>query len=206
MGHRLWAGLSARPAVTVEDGRTLLRVDGIIQSVAVDERYVPDVWDAMLPVRRPASALILGQGGGTTATILTQRYGPIPIVGIERDPRIATLARERFGLEHHPNIQTIVADAFEFVTSCQMRFDLICVDLYVAGHMEHGVLAADFLRRLSHILSPEGSVTFNFWGSRYLPDQLRRLQRVLAVEDIIEVGQNVVVRCTHRPLVTVLPR
>jgi spermidine synthase len=190
----------------VEDGRTLLRVDGVIQSVAVDERYVPDVWDAMLPVRRPASALILGQGGGTTATILTVRYGPIPIVGIERDPRIATLARERFGLEHHPNIQTVVADAFEFVTSCQVRFDLICVDLYVAGHMEHGVLGAEFLGRLSHLLGLEGTITFNFWASCYLPDHLRRLQRVLVVEDMIEVGQNVVVRCAHRPLVTVLPR
>jgi spermidine synthase len=206
VGHRVWAGERARPVVTVEDGRTLLRVDGVIQSVAVNERYVPDIWDAMLPIRRPTSALILGQGGGTTATLLTEHYGPIPILGVERDARIAELARERFGLEHHPNIQTVVADAFEFVATCQARADLICVDLYVAGHMQHGVLGADFLRQVSRILRPEGTVTFNIWASRFLPDQLRRLQRVLAVEDIVEVGRNVVVRCTHRPLVTVLPR
>jgi spermidine synthase len=206
VGQRVWAGAQARPVVTVEGGRTLLRVDGVIQSVAVDEQHVPDVWDAMLPVRRPASALILGQGGGTTATLLTQRYGPIPIVGIERDPRIAALARERFGLERHPNIQTVVADAFAFVAACQASFDLICVDLYVAGHMEHGVLGADFLRQLVRILTPEGTVTFNFWSSRYLPDQIRRLQRALAVEDVVEVGHNVVVRCARRPLVTILPR
>lgn len=206
MGQKVWAGAQVRPVVTVEEGRTLLRVDGVIQSVAVDEHHVPDIWDAMLPVRRPASALILGQGGGTTATLLTNHYGPIPIVGIERDPRIAALARERFGLERHPNIQTVVADAFAFVANCQACFDLICVDLYVAGHMEHGVLAVDFLRQLNRILTPDGTITFNIWSSRYLSDQIRRLQRALAVEDVVEVGRNVVVRCTHRPLVTVLPR
>jgi spermidine synthase len=148
---------------------------------------------------------MLGLGGGTTATLLSARFGSVPIVGVERDARIVALARERFGLDRHPNVQIVVADAFDFVATCQERFDLICVDLYVAGHMEHGVLGSDFLRRLSQILAHDGTVTFNLWSSRYLSDQLRRLQRVFAVEDIVEVGRNVVIRCIHRPLVTVLP-
>ena len=41
----------ARPRVLVEEGRTVLRVGGAIQSVAVDAAYTPDVWDAMLPRR-----------------------------------------------------------------------------------------------------------------------------------------------------------
>ncbi|MGH2503248.1 MAG: hypothetical protein ACRDID_12125, partial [Ktedonobacterales bacterium] len=63
MAKRDGRGEAARglaPRVTLEDGRKALRVGGVIQSVAVDERYIPDVWDAMLPLRQPASALILG--------------------------------------------------------------------------------------------------------------------------------------------------
>lgn len=206
MGRGEWAGARARPVVTVEEGRTLLRVGGVIQSVLVDEHHEPDVWDAMLPLRRPESALILGLGGGTIASLLTRRFGPIPVVGVERDARIAALARESFGLNRQPNVQIVVADAFAFLPQCQVRFDLICVDLFVAGKMEHGVLSPDFLRAINHAMTTDGSVVFNLWNSPYLDDQLRRLHRVLTVQDVVEVGQNVVVRGGRRSCVTVLPR
>lgn len=198
--------MKARPVVSLEDGRTLLRVGGVIQSVLVDQQHQPDVWDAMLPASCPDRALILGLGGGTIATLLTQRFGPIPIVGVERDPRIAELARQTFGLAALPNVQIAVADAFAFLPQCQTHFDLVCVDLYVAGHMEHGILGGDFLRQINRILTPTGTAVFNIWRSAYLHDQLRRLQRVLNVLDITELGSgNVIVRCAARPLVTILP-
>jgi hypothetical protein len=75
--------------VRLENGRNVLRVGGVIQSVGVDASHIPDVWDAMLPQERPASALILGLGGGTIATLMTRRWGPLPIIGVERDPAIA---------------------------------------------------------------------------------------------------------------------
>lgn len=205
MGRGEWAGTRERPLVSVEDGRTLLRVGGVIQSVAVDARYQSDVWDAMLPTRAPAHALILGLGGGTIATLLNRQFGPVPTVGVERDPRIARLAREAFGLDGLRNVQIEVEDAFAFLRRCQVRFDLICVDLYVAGKMEHGVLDPEFLRQLDRVLTPEGEAVFNFWSSPHLADQLRRLQRVLAIDGVTEVDRNVVVRCRHQPFVNVLP-
>jgi spermidine synthase len=206
VGRGEWAGARACPVVSLEKGRTLLRVGGVIQSVLVDEHHQPDVWDAMLPVQRPESVLILGLGGGTIASLLTRRFGPVPIMGVERDARIAALARESFGLSKQPNVQIVVADAFDFLPRCQVRFDLICVDLYVAGKMEHGVLSPDFLRALNRTLTPAGSAVFNLWSSPYLDDQLRRVQRGLHVQDILEVAHNVIVRCGHRPYVTMLPR
>ena len=206
MARKAWSGTQVRPVVSVEDGRTLLRVGGVIQSVAVDERHEPDVWDAMLPVHQPECALVLGLGGGTTATLLTRRFGALPILGVERDPRIARLAQERFGLAELANVQVLVADAFAFLPRCPTRFDLICVDLYVAGKMEHGVLGTEFLRVVSRALTPEGTATFNLWRSPYLADQLRRLGRELVVRETVEVGENIVVHCGPRPLVTIVPR
>jgi spermidine synthase len=184
-----------RPDVRLEDGRKVLRVGGVIQSVAVDSTYVRDVWDAMLPYAQPASALILGLGGGTIATLLTQRYGPLPIVGVERDPAVAWLARREFGLDRLPNVSVVVADAFTFARDCRDQFGAICVDLYVAGKMVHGVLAAAFQRDIARLLSAEGVATFNLWRSPYLGDQLRRLSRELRVCDVKEVDENIVVQC-----------
>jgi spermidine synthase len=191
------AGGSVR--VTSEQGRALLRVAGVIQSVAVDERHEPDVWDAMIPARRPEATLILGMGGGTIAALLTRRYGPLPIVGVEHDPHIVQLARETFGMRDLPHVQIVEADAISFVRQCRATFDLICVDLYAGGKMAHGVLDASFLRAVSQLLSRDGVITINLWATAYLPDHMRRIQRVLPVRDVVEVGSNIVVHCGRWP-------
>ncbi len=190
-------GAAVRPVVALEDGRKVLRVGGIIQSVSVDSSYSRDVWDAMLPSTPPANALILGLGGGTIATLLTQRHGSLPIVGVERDPAVAWLARHEFGLDLLPNVRIVVADAFAFLRDCRDPFDAICVDLFVAGKMAHGVLAAPFLRDVARVLSPEGVATVNLWRSPYLDDQLRRLSRELRICGITEVDDNIVVLCSR---------
>ncbi len=196
MGRGGVQGGIARPVVAVEGGRKVLRVGGIIQSVHVDETYTPDIWDAMLPEKKPRNALILGLGGGTMATLLTRRWGDLPITGIERDPAVALLARTEFGLARHEHVRILVADAFEWIARCDERYDTICVDLYTAGKMAHGVLGTNFLWNVARALAPGGTVTFNLWRSPYLEDQVRRLARVFVVEERISVEDNVVIRCT----------
>lgn len=190
----------ATPFVTIEAGRKVLRVGGVIQSVSVDETYARDIWDAMLPRERPENALILGLGGGTIASLMTQRWGQIPIVGVERDAAVAWLARHEFGLAALPNVEVMVADAFEFTRTCQRQFDAICVDLYVAGRMSHGVLGGAFLRDIERLLTPEGIATVNLWRGPYLTDQLHRLGRHLSIREVTEVEENVVVTCGRRPV------
>jgi spermidine synthase len=197
MGRRVVIDISARPVVAREDGRKVLRVGGVIQSVHVDETYQPDIWDAMLPSERPERMLILGLGGGTMAALLTKRWGEVPIVGVERDPAVVWLARTEFGLDALEHVQIVTEDAFTFVRRCEDCFDAICVDLYTAGKMAHGVLDPTFLRDVAELLIPDGVVMFNLWRSPYLADQLRRLKRVFAVREVVEVDDNVVVRCGH---------
>jgi spermidine synthase len=186
----------ARPVVLTEAGRKVLRVGGVIQSVHVDEHYEPDVWDAMLPRERPANALILGLGGGTMAQLLTSRFGQLPITGVERDPAVIWLARHEFGLDQLPHVRIVAADAFTFVRESRERYGAICVDLYTAGKMAHGVFDPAFLRATRCLLTPGGTATFNLWRSPHLADQLRRVGRMLCIRDIIDVDENVVVRCS----------
>ncbi len=182
------------PLVEERDGRKALVVGGYVQSISVEEDHVWDVWDALIPRQRhPWRVLILGSGGGTIATLLTQRFGPIAITAIERDPEIVRLSREEFGLSALTNVTIIEADAFTWVDSCDQTFDLICVDLYVAGNLVHGTLATPFLRQLASLLIPGGIVTFNLFRTRRIPEQLHRLQHIFTIIERIEVGGNIIV-------------
>jgi spermidine synthase len=192
-------GAQQTPIAVIEQGRLVMRVGGIIQSVGVDETYQADIWDAMVPRQQPANALILGLGGGTIAHLLTQRFGPLPITGVERDPAVVWLAKRQFGLDALPHLNIVVEDAFAYVQRCCETYDAICVDLYTAGKMAHGVLGGRFLRDVARLLTPEGVATLNLWRSPYLEDHLRRVRRELLVRDIVEVDENLVVHCS-RPI------
>lgn len=192
-------GARQTPIAVVEQGRLVLRVGGVIQSIGVDEAYQADIWDALLPHNQPANALILGLGGGTVAHLMTQRFGPLPITGVECDPVVVWLARQQFGLDAHEHVRIVVADAFDYVRRCHETYDAICVDLYTAGKMAHGVLGARFLRDVARLLAPEGEATINLWRSPYLDDHLRRIGRELLVREVVEVEENLVVRCGRFP-------
>jgi spermidine synthase len=186
--------MPATPYIEDRDGRKALIVENVVQSIAVEADHPFDVWDAFLPRQRlPWRALILGAGGGTIATLLTERCGPIRIVAIERDPAVTQLAREEFGLKHLANVELIEADAFEWIATCDELFDLICVDMYVAGEMAHGTLATAFLRQVAQLLTPGGIAAFNLFKTKRLPEQLHRLQRVFNIAEEIHIGGNVVV-------------
>ncbi|HEY1390913.1 MAG TPA: hypothetical protein VGF38_20425 [Ktedonobacterales bacterium] len=193
-------GARQTPIVVVEQGRLVLRVGGVIQSVGVDETYQADIWDALLPHHQPANALILGLGGGTIAHLMTQRFGPLPITGVEFDPAVVWLARQQFGLDAHEHVRIVVADAFDYARRCREIYDAICVDLYTAGKMAHGVLGGRFLRDVGRLLSPEGEATINLWRSPYLDDHLRRIGRELLVREVVAVEENLVVRCGRLPV------
>jgi hypothetical protein len=66
--------------------------------------------------------------------------------------------------------------------------------------MARGVLGGRFLRDVGHLLSPEGEATINLWRSPYLDDQLRRIGRELLVREVVEVEENLVVRCGRLPI------
>ena len=190
-----WAADGERVRLGEDGGRLALLVDGVVQSVAVDGADLGEsYWSAMIPDVRPRSALLLGLGAGTIARLLTDRFGPVPIVGVERDPAVVALGRMHFGLDL-PNLEVVVEDAFAFVDACSRTFDFIGVDLYDGLVLARGTLAKPFLRRLRALLTPGGCVVFNLALTRRLPRQLHRLSQVFHVARTVDVGFNVVVYC-----------
>jgi spermidine synthase len=175
----------------VDRGRPAVLADGVVQSVA-PSTAAGGYWEAMLPEHRPRRALLLGFGAGTLAHLLVDRFGPLPIVGVDNDPRMLALARSAFG-PLPPNVDLVLADAFAFVELCAGRFDYVAVDLFRAGHPARGVTGQPFLRALRRALMPGGRVAFNLFRDAHTARRLRRIATRFTVTHVKHVRDNVVV-------------
>lgn len=192
------SALSTTVDVGEDEGRRALIVDGVVQSIAADDvKGEMDCWRAQVPDVKPGRTLILGLGGGTVAHLITRRFGPVLIVGVERDHAIVEAARSDLGLDL-PNLTIVVGDAFEFVRAGGEQFDLICVDLYRGGRLERSTLGKPFLRDLRRKLSPGGTVVFNLFRERRTQQRLARLGQFFRAVKTVQVGQNVVIHCRAR--------
>lgn len=177
-----------------DDGRRVLLVDGVVQSISPQDGEVAGgYWAAMVPPAPPRRALILGFGGGTLARLLVARWGPrIQIVGVDDDVAVTETARAAGWLDV-PETTIELVDAFTFVQHCNERFDYIAVDLYRADTFVGRSLTRPFLRRLYQLLVPSGSLAVNLFLDAYLPRRIDRIAAVFEVRARIPVGGNLVV-------------
>jgi spermidine synthase len=189
-------GRRSRPVVRVEGGRKVLRVAGVIQSVEAPGRDRPDLWDALVPrMRGVRRALVLGLGGGTVASVLLRRFPSVAITAVDDDARMLDIARRDFGLGQREQVRMEVADAFAFVEREAGPYELISVDLFRGARMPPRVLSERFLGHLRRLAAAGGMVTFNFAHTSDIARRVRRLDRVLPVRALVEIGGNVVAHC-----------
>jgi predicted O-methyltransferase YrrM len=192
---------------------TALEVGGVVQSVSVpgsspDDASAPrdaeprpgpggGYWGLLLPPSCPGRALLLGLGAGTVAQLLARRCPDTALVGIERDPEVLVVAREAFALDSLARLEVVEADAFTWVAehavSSPGAFDLICLDLFVAGRLAPGTLATPFLRQLAALLAPGGTLTVNLMVTARTPEQVQRLRRVFTLTRELRLRGNLVV-------------
>ena len=89
----------------------------------------------------------------------------------------------------------MVEDAFEYVEECDLQFDFIAVDLFAGYDFQRGVLSKLFLRKLKLMAGRGGEVVFNLFKDKRTQLHLTRLERVLRLSRVDEVGKNVIVHC-----------
>lgn len=181
--------------VAEDAGRKALIVDGAVQSVAPEDGHRGSgYWAAMIPDNCPHRTLILGVGAGTVAHLLTRRFGPVPIIGVDDDPEVVGVGRSEFGLTL-TNLQIVIGDAFGYVGSTPERFDLILVDLYHGPNPARGLVSAPFIRALRRVLLPRGQVVFNLFSAYLTPTRLARLQSSFRLTSVVPAGSNRIVFC-----------
>lgn len=108
----------------------------------------------------PANALVLGLGGGLAANLFIEKN--YRCTGVELDPRILNVARERFFL--NPAVITREDDARHYLNTCSERFDVVLVDVFRSEEQPSHVLTSESLVRLRSQLSRSGRLLINWHG------------------------------------------
>jgi len=118
---------------------------------------VKDVWTPVIKSLsrtyhlEPKTCLILGLAGGTVAKMLSDKFHPREIVGVEIDPIMIDLGKKYLSLGKIPNLKIVIADAKSYIINHKSYFDLILVDLYLGDQLPEFVYEAKFLAKLAKL-------------------------------------------------------
>lgn len=127
------------------------------------------IWDLFLiapffvpgtPPRPITSMGLIGLAAGTVALEYTQIYGPIPIDGVELDPKIIEVGKQYFGMTE-PNLRAIADDGRNFLQTRAGKYDVIAVDAYRQPYIPFHLTTVEFFTAVRDHLAYDGVVALN---------------------------------------------
>jgi len=128
--------------------------------------YTHGYWDDVLLApyfasgRVPGRVALVGLAGGTVARQFTAMDGPIPIDGVELDPKIVDVGRRYFHMTE-PNLHVTVADGRYWMATRAARYDVILVDAYRQPYIPFYLTTREFFESAKAHLQPDGVVAIN---------------------------------------------
>jgi len=113
-------------------------------------------------VRSFNSVLVLGVAGGSVIKTLVDEISyKGKITGVEIDPKVIEIANTYFGLNEIPNLEIVIADAFEYVLMCRTTYDLIIIDIFKDTEMPNFLFEDFFIKHIKQLLNVNGFILFN---------------------------------------------
>ena len=129
-----------------------------------------------LPVQ---NILVLGVAGGTVIHQLSQMFPKANITGVDIDDEMIRLGKKYFELDMVPHLSLITADARQFVTRKNKKYDLIVLDLFIGREIPVFVASREFLSTLKGLLAPHGRLFINFLQEKEYGKKADKLDKTL---------------------------
>ena len=143
---------------------------GIHSVYCPDELRTEGPWDYFLvapffnspphPPDRVQSVALIGLAAGTMSRQYTAVYGPIPIDGVEIDPKIVEVGLAYFEMGQ-PNLSAIVADGRYFISHSDRRYSVIGIDAYRLPYIPPHLTTVEFFSEVRDHLTDDGVVVIN---------------------------------------------
>jgi spermidine synthase len=106
--------------------------------------------------------LILGFGVGSIPVMLNKKFKMNPqYTGVEADSTIVYWAKKYLSKELLSKLDLENTDAGDFIATCESKFDLVCVDLFVEDSIPEIFLTESFVSDLCELLQPNGLIMWN---------------------------------------------
>ncbi len=116
-------------------------------------------------VDRVKRLAVIGLAAGTIPRLFTAIYGPIPIDGIEIDPKIVQVGRDYFGMTE-PNLNVIVGDGRAALANSTRQYDVIAVDAFRVPYIPWHLTTREYLQDLQRHLTSDGVLAINVGRTR----------------------------------------
>lgn len=143
----------------------LLLINGICQTIIVNNREVVSTWKYVHSISRLAStkrnktALLLGMGGGSIATELNKLNIKADLVDI--DGRMFEISKKYF--YYNDSISTFyLDDARHYVNTCKKKYDLIILDVASGENQPSNLFTKEGFKQVFSCLTEDGIVILNF--------------------------------------------
>lgn len=108
------------------------------------------------------NVLLLGFGLGSIPYMLEKKFGKkYAYTGVELDEAVIYLASKYVMDELKSEIELIHADAYAFISQNKIKYDLICIDIFIDDKIPEIFLTKEFLCLASETLSKNGCLLFN---------------------------------------------
>ncbi len=117
---------------------------------------IKELWEKTLKRFKIADSrfkkwLILGLATGTAAKIISDKYQPVKIVGVEIDSKMLDIGHRYFDLDAIPNLKIINQDANLYALNSKPCFDFVLVDLYLGDQLPKFVYTPRFIKAIKRI-------------------------------------------------------
>ena len=103
--------------------------------------------------------LILGYGTGSVADLIDAKSASANITGVELKPCLLSWEKD-YVKDHSRNV--ICDDAAKFVTRYTRQYDMIIIDIFDELDVPEPFRGIEFLQRCRDLLSPGGTLIYNF--------------------------------------------
>ena len=108
------------------------------------------------------NVLLLGFGLGSIPYMLELKFGKkYTYTGVEIDEAVIYLASKYVMDELKSEIELIHVDAHTFISQNKIKYDLICIDIFIDDKIPEIFLTKEFLHLTSESLSKNGCLLFN---------------------------------------------
>jgi spermidine synthase len=121
-------------------------------------RLFPLAWAYRPEARR---VLILGMGGGNSASYLRGAFAGVAVDLVEIDPAVPQVARRFMGFAAGDGIRVHVDDGRRFLEQREERWDVIIADTYIGLSVPFHMTTREFLATVDAHLAPGGVFVVN---------------------------------------------
>jgi spermidine synthase len=133
--------------------------------------YVRMTLSGLLVNPNPENILVVGLGGGTIPTVLTELYPDANIKVVEIDEAVVKVAKTYFEFRETDKLTVDVSDARVFIKRARLRkekYDMVILDAFTGEYIPEHLMTAEFLSESKDLLVENGVLIANTFSTSKL--------------------------------------